>query len=217
MIMHYLTLLRHGESQGNSEGILQGQTDYPLTPAGVKQAEFLAAHWRSESTCFDLIISSPLKRAAQTAEIISSYLNIPIEYDRDWMERNYGYLEGSLLFEIDKRIPMVDFFQPYEPIGENGESQVDLYTRASLALQKVIRQHEGSYLVVSHGGILNKALYVVLGITPQGHYNSPVFHFSNAGYAQLQFNATSRQWAVINLNSHLSNFSDQGEKSWNQD
>ncbi|PWB55378.1 MAG: hypothetical protein C3F13_04615 [Anaerolineales bacterium] len=203
MTVHFITLLRHGESEGNSGGVLQGQADYPLTPAGVEQAETLASSWKSQLFKFDLIVSSPLKRATQTAEIISRYLKIPVEFDPAWKERNYGKLQGTLLKDIEALTPTVDFFHPYQPIGENGESQVDLYTRACVGLQNVIRQPDGAYLIISHGGILNKAMFVVLGITPQGHYNSPVFHFSNTGYAQLRYNSSSRQWAVINLNNHL--------------
>jgi broad specificity phosphatase PhoE len=215
--MHLITLLRHGESEGNQSGLLQGQSDYPLTSIGVEQARALASYWKSLETKFDLVISSPLVRASQTAEIISNCLKIPIEFDSLWMERNFGRLQGAGLQEIDKRTPPVDFFNPYEPIGGNGESQLDLYTRAGLALQKIIRQPVGSYLVVSHGGILNKVLYVIMGITPQGHYNSPIFHFGNTGYAQLRYNSTTRQWAVISLNSHLAPEGSEGISSWKQD
>jgi broad specificity phosphatase PhoE len=215
--MHFITLLRHGESEGNLSGVLQGQTDYPLTAAGIEQARQLASYWSSQITKFDLIISSPLLRASQTAEIIADWLKAPLEFDPAWKERNFGHLEGSDLDEIDQRIPPVDFFQPYEPIGGNGESQLDLYNRASQVLQNLIRQPTGSYLVVSHGGILNKALYVIMGITPQGHYNSPIFQFGNTGYAQLRYNSSSRQWAVISLNTRISQPQAEGLNSWKHD
>lgn len=215
--MYLITLLRHGESEGNLSGVLQGQSDYSLTPAGVEQAQRLASFWKSEDMKFDLIVSSPLLRASQTAKIIAESLKVPVEYDPDWKERNFGRLQGAALHEIDQQVPPVDFFHPYEPIGGNGESQMDLYARASQALQKIIRQPSGSYLVVSHGGILNKALYVIMGITPQGHYNSPIFHFGNTGYAQFRYNSSSRQWAVLSLNRQLSHPQTEGLNSWKQD
>lgn len=215
--MYLITLLRHGESEGNLSGVLQGQSDYSLTPAGVEQAQRLASFWKSEDMKFDLIVSSPLLRASQTAKIIAESLKVPVEYDPDWKERNFGCLQGAALHEIDQQVPPVDFFHPYEPIGGNGESQMDLYARASQALQKIIRQPSGSYLVVSHGGILNKALYVIMGITPQGHYNSPIFHFGNTGYAQFRYNSSSRQWAVLSLNRQLSHPQTEGLNSWKQD
>jgi broad specificity phosphatase PhoE len=215
--LYFITLLRHGESEGNLAGVLQGQSDYPLTAAGINQAKKLAAYWKSAEVHFDLIVSSPLKRASQTAEIISDYLEVPIEFDQAWKERNFGYLQDANLQELNERVPPVDFFHPYEPIGENGESQLDLYMRAGQALQNILRLPSGSYLVVSHGGILNKALYVILGITPQGHYNSPIFHFGNTGYAQCRYNHPTRQWAVMCLNQHSPDIHLDTNLTWSQD
>jgi broad specificity phosphatase PhoE len=215
--LHLITLLRHGESEGNQSGLLQAQSDYPLTSFGMEQARRLASNWESHETQFDLIISSPLLRASQTAEIIANRLIIPIVFDPAWKERSFGRLQGTALQEIDQQTPLVDFFHPFEPIGGNGESQLDLYVRACQALQNIIHQPEGFFLVDSHGGILNKALYVVMGITPQGHYNSPIFHFGNTAYAQLRYNSSIRQWAVISLNSYLAPDQAEGIISWQQD
>jgi broad specificity phosphatase PhoE len=214
MITHHITLLRYGESDGNQSGLLQGQTDYPLTAAGIEQTQRLASYWKSMDMKLDPIISSPLLSASQSAEIIASCLNIPPEFDPAWKERDFSRLLGAAIDEIDQRIPPVDFFQPCDPIGGNGESQLDLYIRASQALQKTIRQPAGSYLVVSHGGILNKALYVIMGITPQGQYICTLSLFRNIAYAQFSYNSSSRRWAVPSLNSHHATFHAEGMNSW---
>lgn len=211
--MYFITFLRHGESEGNSSAVIQGQSDYPLTPAGRKQAKALALDWKSNHTSFDLIISSPLLRASQTAEIVADALQVPIEFDPTWKERNFGSLQGTPLQDIDQE---TDFFHPYQPIGGSGESQLDLFIRAGQALQSLLRQPPGSYLIISHGGILNKAMYVILGITPQGHYNSPVFHLGNIGYAQFRYNQDSHQWAVLSLNNRFPP-SRKVLKLWKQD
>lgn len=214
--MHFITLLRHGESEGNSLGVLQGQMDYPLSAAGIEQAQKLAAFWKAAGIAFDLIISSPLLRASRTAEIIAASLNVPIEYDAAWKERNFGQLQGASLEEISQRVPPVDYFHPYDPIGGHGESQLELYVRASQAIQNILRLPPGAYLVVSHGGILNKAVYTIMGITPQGHYQSPIFHFGNTGYAQFRYNSASRQWAVLSLNNQF--MPEEGmDKIWQHD
>jgi broad specificity phosphatase PhoE len=215
--MHSITLLRHGESEGNLSGMLQGQSDYPLTSAGIEHTQQLASYWKSEGVRFDLIISSPLLRASQTADVFAASLNAPIEFDHAWKERNFGQLQGIPLDEIKRREPPVDFFHPYDAIGDTGESQVDLYTRAGRAIQNILRLPPGSYLVISHGGILNKALYVIMGITPQGHYNSPIFHFSNLGYAQFRYNPSSRQWAVLSLNNKIVASQLEGNNYWKSD
>ncbi len=66
--------LRHGESVGNVESRWQGQSDYPLTEKGRAQARALAERWKKEDVKFDLIITSTLARAQETAEIVASYL-----------------------------------------------------------------------------------------------------------------------------------------------
>jgi broad specificity phosphatase PhoE len=217
LTVYFITLLRHGESEGNSASVLQGQSDYPLTKTGLDQAQRLASYWKSIQMQFDLIISSPLQRALQTAEVVANYLHVPIEYNPLWKERYFGELQDTNLDELMQRNPPIDFFHPYEPIGSNGESQLDLYLRAGQALQNILRMPAGSYLVVSHGGILNKALYVILGITPQGHYNSPIFHFGNTGYAQFRYNSNSRQWAVLCLNQQPSEIQPDDNRTWRQD
>jgi broad specificity phosphatase PhoE len=213
----FITLLRHGESEGNLSRVLQGQSDYPLTPSGKDQARKLASVWKSECIAFDMIISSPLTRASETAEIIAANLETPIEFDPLWKERNFGHLQGMLLDEVKQLDPAVDFFHPYEPIGTTGESQLDLYNRASQALQNVLRRPDGAYLVVSHGGILNKALYVIMGITPQANNNSPIFNFGNIAYAQFCYNSSSRQWAMLRFLDPYSLRHSDGGFSWKND
>jgi broad specificity phosphatase PhoE len=215
--VYSITLLRHGESVGNSSGVLQGQSDYPLTSTGLAQAQQLANSWQAQSVAFDKIISSPLLRARQTAEIIGGVLDSPLTYEPAWMERNFGDLQDAALEELHLRQPEVDYFHPYQAIGGVGESMLDLYIRAGLAIQDLLRHPPGAYLVVSHGAILNKALYVILGITPQGHYNSPIFHFGNTGYAQFRYNPDSRQWVVLSLISQTEHSKIQGTTSWQQD
>jgi uncharacterized phosphatase len=93
--VYFITLLRHGESEGNSAGVLQGQSDYPLTKTGLDQAQRLASYWKSIQVQFDLIITSPLLRALQTAEVVANYLQVPVEFNPAWKERYFGELQGS--------------------------------------------------------------------------------------------------------------------------
>ena len=79
-----VTLLRHGESVGNAESRWQGQADYPLTERGRSQAHALAQRWKRERMKFDYIISSPLSRARETAEIIASKLGYVVELEPLW-------------------------------------------------------------------------------------------------------------------------------------
>jgi len=199
---YLIYLLRHGESIGNAEGLHQGQKDFPLTPTGRSQARALAKRWKKERMTFSLIISSPLLRARQTAEIIADSLEIPTGFDQDWMERDNGLLSGLRPEEAVEIYPRPDFIPPYQAIGETGESQWELYIRASRAVQSLIKRPPGRYLVVSHGGLLNMAFYAILGIAPQANFTGPRFRFGNTAFAILTYHPGQHKWSVLSVNDH---------------
>src|SRR4030042_3132739 len=108
-----ITLLRHGESQGNFEGRHQGQADFPLTDLGRQQTKALVDRWKVENKTFDLIISSPLVRARETAEIIAAELKFSMELDPLWMERDNGLMAGVCAEEVPETPPPPDFIPPH--------------------------------------------------------------------------------------------------------
>lgn len=98
---YYITLLRHGESTGNAEGYFQGQADFPLTERGKEQSRALAVYWNCQGLKFDAIISSPLARARQTAELLAEHLvgaqnsdQARVECIPEWQERDFGRISG---------------------------------------------------------------------------------------------------------------------------
>lgn len=200
---HWLTFLRHGESAGNKSEVLQGQTDSPLTETGETQARKLAENWRTSQVTFDSIISSPLRRARRTAEIVAEVLGYcgEITLDPIWMERGFGTLEGKTFVEINQVNPPVDYFHPFIPAGEGGESQLDLYIRAAQGVQRLLLRPSQRTLIVSHGALISKVLFFVMGITPQGHYNSPVFYLGNTAYFNLGYHGDTRQWLIYGFNN----------------
>lgn len=202
-MIHHVTLLRHGETVANRGGLIQGQMDYPLSETGVLQARALAREWRRRSLRFDLVLSSPLQRAARTAEIIAKALDVPLEFDEAWQERNLGSAEGREgegAFALLPRFPA-----PHEPAFGTGESDWDLLARAAQATQALLRRPAGRYLVVSHGALLNAVLRAALGIAPRGRAWPPRFVFDNTGYAVVQFDDDIARWSIERLNetSHL--------------
>ncbi len=202
-LTYHFTLLRHGQSVGNAENFHQGQSDFPLTETGRQQAHALADRWQAEAKCFDLVISSPLMRARQTAEIIAQALNLPLEYDPEWMERDAGLLSGLHLDDAEIIYPRPPFIHPFEPIGESGESQWELYLRAGRALQNLLYRDPGSYLIVSHGAILNMVMYAILGIAPQANFQGPHFRFRNTSFTTLVYNPSEHDWLLESLNDRL--------------
>jgi len=195
------TLLRHGESLGNAQGFSQGQTDFPLTETGLQQARDLVARWKSEGVGFDQIISSPLTRARQTAEVIGGTLDVPIDLDPDWSERSFGSLEGIPFAEVARLDPSIDFFFTYSPLGGDGESLPDLFQRARQAIDGLICRLPGRYLVVSHGVILNAALLTILGFDAQPEPTRARFSFGNTAYASLSYDPARTLWKIISLDN----------------
>ena len=195
-----ITLLRHGESSGNAQNLFQGHAEYDLTEKGLAQSKAVAARWLEEGMTFTRIISSPQSRARQTAEIIAEKLSLPLEFDSNWKEINNGNLAGITLDEVDKRNPFPEIMTPYEPIGESGESQWDLYLRAGRVIQELIRRPTGNYLVVSHGGFLNRVLYAMLGIVPQANFAGARFRFRNISFAVVCYDPKQHIWLLDRLN-----------------
>ena len=192
-----IIFLRHGESVGNAESRWQGQADYPLTERGRDQARALADRWLAESREFDCILTSPLKRARETADILAEALGGPVEADSIWMERNIGEFAGMTGEEVNRRFPNRKFNTPFAAIiGDQGEGDWELYLRAGQALHGLLRREAGRYLVVSHGGLLNQIMYAVVGITPHANFSGPRFRFKNTGFAHLTYRTRSHQWQI---------------------
>jgi len=196
-----IIFLRHGESVGNAERRWQGQADYPLTDKGREQAQALADRWLVENRNFDCIFSSPLKRAKETADIIGETLNLQVETDPIWLERNIGQVEGLTAEEVKRRYPNRDFITPFSAIlGNEGEGDWELYLRGGQALQGLLKRRPGKYLVVSHGGLLNQVMHAVVGVVPQANFSGPRFRFKNTGFAHLTYHPHSHQWQVNTVN-----------------
>jgi len=155
-----LLLIRHGETEWNRAGRMQGHLDIPLSQAGVEQALRLADRLAGEA--FDVLVSSDLRRALQTAEHIAVRSFSPIVVDPRLRERNLGVLQALTRDEAERGHPEVyrryhsgeaDFVIP------GGESQRAFFERVLGALTQLAQRNSGRRMVVvSHGGVLD-ALY----------------------------------------------------------
>ncbi|HYI24706.1 MAG TPA: histidine phosphatase family protein, partial [Thermomicrobiales bacterium] len=146
-----ICLVRHGETDWNFTRRYQGQTDIPLNPVGLAQAENVARIIAAEPA-WDVIVSSPLSRALQTAQTIAGATGIdPIRLEADIRERGYGDAEGLTLEEREARWSGTDWpnLEPYEAMQLRGVA----------ALDRIATDHAGlRVLVVCHGGLMNAVL-----------------------------------------------------------
>ena len=154
-----LALLRHGPTDWNATGRIQGHADIPLSEAGL--AKMGALRLPLEIT---RIYSSPLLRTRQTAEALG--LSVPI-YDPRLMEQNWGTWEGLTRDEILARDGEDAFIKAGAKQGEafrpgGGESTGELHTRVASFL-KDVAQGEGDAVAVAHLGVLRAAYTLATG------------------------------------------------------
>jgi broad specificity phosphatase PhoE len=147
--MTTMLLVRHGQSEWNATGRWQGQADPGLSELGRRQAQVAS----SRLGAIDVIVSSPLVRAAHTAEIISSALGVgPVMVDGGLMERDSGPWSGLTRNEIEQRWP------GWLASGERPpEFELDdpLVARVRDALDRIENDYRGAeVLVVAHGGVI---------------------------------------------------------------
>lgn len=203
--IYEFTFLRHGESVGNAGRFYQGQHDFELTEQGMQQANALALRWKREDRHFDAIISSPLKRAATTAQVIADARHLQVEHAPFLLERNNGRLAGMHRDDVDAA-NIAAARTLFQPVGETGESQWQLYLRAGKALSQLMAHPPGRYLVVSHGGFLNMLYHAILGMQPQADGQGAGFSFGNTSFGQFTYDPMTDRWRVICINDtqHLS-------------
>ena len=93
----------------------------------------------------------------------------------------------------------------HDAFGSGGEGQWKLYLRGSSALHSLLNKNHGSYLVISHGGLLNALMYCVIGLAPGAFGTGPRFLFQNAGFADLTYDPGRHQWTLETFNdvAHL--------------
>ncbi|HJV09214.1 MAG TPA: histidine phosphatase family protein [Acidimicrobiales bacterium] len=164
-----LLLLRHGESTWNADGRWQGQADPPLSPLGEEQAADAARGLRPGQ--FSRVVSSNLRRALRTAEILAEALGRPVEVDADLREIDVGDWQGLTRAEIRARAPeaLADWSEGRSESTPGGELRADLTDRAQRA---VIRAAASSspgdrILVVTHGALIRN-LDRALSLVPHG-------------------------------------------------
>lgn len=147
-----LILVRHGETLSNRENRIQGLTDNELSDYGRAQVRKLSESLKAES--IESAISSPLKRAYQTAQTICQYHNVEIGIETNLQELNHGDFENVLIDELkEKHLPFIQqwFQNPASVAMPNGESLHDVQRRAWNAIEKIINNSKDNVLVVSHG------------------------------------------------------------------
>lgn len=181
----HIYLIRHGETDWNTKFLFQGQSDTELNKTGIMQARCIAKEFKGRK--IGGIISSDLKRACKTAEIIAAACNRKkIEKDRRLRERHYGNLEGKLyeLYRHKKK----DF---------TGEKDGKFFPRVNAAFKDTIKKYEGrDIIIVAHGGVVRQIIASVLNIP-----DYKKLRIYNASISEIFYNEKKKAFFLLLLNS----------------
>lgn len=160
----HLYLVRHGETEWNAQGLLQGHSDIHLNDIGLSQA--LALKEALASVHFSAAFSSDLSRAKKTAEIIISNKETPLTLSKALRERTAGPFEGRPVQELEawmkQSLTPGKIFSQEEHLSHrwhpNFETSSETYQRIKNFLSSNISYDDSNILVVSHGGVMRSIL-----------------------------------------------------------
>ncbi len=144
-------LLRHGQTEMSVAGRFAGRGDIPLTSVGVQQAAAVAA--RLAGRGIDLVVSSPLSRAMDTARAVADAAAAPLAVDDNFAETDFGAWEGLTFGAVMDRWPaeLAAWQSDSDTAPPGGESFVAVASRVNRALDRLLADHQGqTIVVVSH-------------------------------------------------------------------
>lgn len=161
-----LRLIRHGETDWNREGRIQGHCDVPLNATGRLQARRLAAALRGCGA--KLVLSSDLRRALETARPLARALGVPLHLVPGLRERCLGVLEGATAADLGGGDGGMAFVSRMinDPTSrpEGGESLADFRSRVARVVEALLAQPPADDLIlVTHGGVIRAALVALVG------------------------------------------------------
>jgi len=200
--MGTLLLVRHGETEWNAEGRIQGHTDIGLSEKGADQARSLGR--RLVNLGIDAAYSSDLKRTSQTAKLALGDRNLVLNETPELREYHKGIFEGMTLGEIQAQYPAeypkyLEKDLSYAPKG--GETTRDVSTRMASIIGEIKAKHlDETVLVVSHGGVLRAAMVFLLGMRLESNWS---FVFGNCGLTIVETFADNTVLRLFNDTSHM--------------
>ncbi|MFL6373466.1 MAG: histidine phosphatase family protein [Pyrinomonadaceae bacterium] len=201
-----LYLIRHGQSAGNAEGRFGGHGPTPLSPLGEEQAERTAKLLASENV--DVIYSSDLPRAVQTARYLADLTKLELHATPAFRERHVGVLEGLTFDESKEKYPR-DYYalvnRSVQHVISGGESYRQLLKRAAGTLDKILREHRHERIAIySHTGVICFLSLNLMGAINRWTKQTPWLVTSNCGINRFEVRgANNIRVLALNDTRHL--------------
>ena len=196
-----LILWRHGQTDYNSQGRIQGRVDVPLNETGRDQARRAAEDIAALGPT--RIVSSPLTRARDTAEALASLTGLSVEIDEGLAEKSFGDWEGLKAADIRKQGAALS--GTWRAGGDLPEFRIEgrrhTAERVGEALKAIVAgsQKDDVIVAVSHGAATNLGATYLLGMDAQQWFG--LRGMSNCCYALLRTNKRPPGWAVVTWNA----------------
>ncbi len=196
--MGNIYIVRHGVTNYNQENRFQGQLDIPLNDEGLAQVAKLGNYFQKRPV--DVIYSSDLKRAYQTAEAIARAKDLQIRILPGLREVNVGKLEGMTWAEVKEN------YSNWVKSGHNhgypgGETRLDIENRVKNTWEYIAKRHSNENVVlVSHGGIIKSLICLLLGINNE---NRSRFVIDNSSVTRIIYNDSGYKVKSLNSLEHL--------------
>lgn len=195
--MFELWLIRHGETDWNAQGRIQGAADVPLNARGLRQAALLGE--RLAGQAFDAVYASDLARARATAE--TALPGADVRLDPRLRELAYGVLEGKTWSDMsDEEAAIAAHWHedPYARRVPGGESYADLTERVEAF--RAALPARGRIAAFSHGGTIRSALYAVVGRPNGAAWRVAI---GNTAITRLRFDERGVTVVSVNDEAHL--------------
>ena len=164
-----LSTIRHGLTELNRDRRVGGRVDAPLIEEGREQAR--EARQRFDGTPFDVVVSSPLSRVLETAEIVAEVDQDEIQIEEDCIERSFGEMEGIAPEQVREQLPQVQYTRidgvDYSLNPPGGETFEQLHERARKFFEQTVMSYRGKRMVLfCHENFLQQLHGVIRGLGP---------------------------------------------------
>ncbi len=195
-------IVRHGETEWNVVGRIQGHSDIPLSQNGREQAHTVAR--RLAQAPLDVVYCSDLSRASETARIIIGDRDIPLHATPKLRERDYGVFEGLTLEERRDRYPQLfaaSLVKDLDFAPTGGESPRATCARMTDFIASLTASHpDETVLIVGHGGSLRAAIIALMEFPLEANWRFVMYNCSLSVFDTYPDNAVLR---LYNDTSHL--------------